>query len=363
MIPKTDNSWLKVGRSGVYAPLVLGAAMLALALLVAIGVWMFIYLAGEPSDKHVEGEARIVVERGAGAWQVARDLKASSLINSSRRFVYHLKVRGKTNDLKFGIYDIPRSASMAKIADILTTGQVATAKVTIPEGWTARQIARELANNDIIDSAAFMDAVNSEKLAESLAVEGKTLEGFLFPETYLFPYGMSAEEVVTTMVNTFKAQVGDSWWKEAQEHKHGLQGIVILASIVQGEVMQDEEAPDAAALYHNRLRKGMKLQACPTVQFLLPEPRRLLNKDLEIDSPYNTYKYSGLPPGPINNPGLAALKAALHPSDSPWIYMVAKGDGSHTFSTTLREHNAAKAKFDEVRRQVTREQRSQRNSN
>jgi len=160
---------------------------------------------------------------------------------------------------------------------------------------------------------------------------------------------------VKIMVETFKRAVGTEWWDQATRDTLGVYGNIILASIIQGEYVVPEEAKEIAALYRNRLHKGMKLQADPTVQYILPErPRRLLLSDLKIDSPYNTYLYRGLPPGPINNPGITALNAALNPSEADWMFMVANGDGSHTFSVEWEDHVLAKERFDQVRREVRR---------
>ena len=138
--------------------------------------------------------------------------------------------------------------------------------------------------------------------------------------------------------------------------------VLTLASIIEGEALLDEERPVIASLYHNRLKRGMKLQADPTIQYIIKgPPRRLLIKDLKIDSPYNTYIYKGLPPGPINNPGEASIRATIFPADTNYLYMVAVGDGSHTFSRTLSEHNKAKEAFDKVRREVARERKNKGN--
>ncbi len=353
------QSLRKRGAVGVVAITFLGIVAI---IMLGMFIYVWVYVQGEPGDPDAEGSVQITIPQGAGAWRVARDLKDAGLIESPRRFVYHLRFRKDTEDLRFGVYEIQRSASMAKIADMLTSGRVMTVKVTIPEGWTSRQIAQCLQKKDICDSAAFMEAVNSAELANELDLPGETLEGFLFPETYNFPYGLTGEDVARIMVETFKDMTGEGWWEKAEQSRLGVHGVVILASLVQGEVQLPEEAGDVAAVYSNRLKRGMLLQADPTIQYLLPEPRRLLNRHLEVDSPYNTYKYKGLPPGPINNPGLVALRAAADPPEKPWIYMVATGDGGHTFTTNLRDHNKAKARFDEVRRRLAREERRQRNA-
>ncbi|MCB2198092.1 endolytic transglycosylase MltG [bacterium] len=339
-------------RRSLRIVLVAGTSLLFLIL---IAWW---YLAGEGAHPERSGEERIVVQAGASAWSVGRQLERAELIKSARRFVYHLKFRGKSMDLRAGTYDVPRTDSMRDMADRILTGNEVVIQVTIPEGISSHKIAGLFASFQVCDSLAFEEAVHDLALKKEFAAEGRSLEGYLFPETYTTRLNREAKEVVREMVSTFFEVMGQEWLDAAGNDPLGVNSIVTLASIVQGEIQLSDEAGDVAALYRNRLVRGMKLQADPTVQYVVPgEPRRLSLRDLRIDSPYNTYMYKGLPPGPINNPGKVALEAALSPPERPWIYMVAKGDGGHTFTTTYEDHLEAKKRLDAIRRMVDRQKK------
>ncbi len=337
--------------------------MIAVIATVSAGILLFgafLYLFGELGNPHAEGEFTLEVPSGATVWWIANRLEEEGVIHSPRRFVYHVVVRGLSSRLRAGVYRIERSAPMREIASQLARGSEITLRVTIPEGARTHQIAGRLQREAVCDSSAFMEAVEDTVLVEKLGFPSlKSLEGVLFPETYLFRMQRPADQIVETLANTFRERMGQEWLDSARRHELGLSGILTLASIVQGEIMQEGEAGDVAALYHNRLARGMKLQADPTIQYLIQDgPRRLLLKDLEIDSPYNTYRYKGIPPGPINNPGHAALEAALYPPAREWLYMVADGEGGHIFTTNWNDHLEAKAAFDRIRRRVAREERA-----
>ncbi|MFH0881532.1 MAG: endolytic transglycosylase MltG [bacterium] len=331
-------------------------AIYAVAYACALAAFIFwLYVKGAPAHPDRSGTARIVVSQGASAWRVGFLLRDAGLIRSPRRFAWHLKVRGESEKLKAGVYDIPRSASMKEMGRKILNGEEVIVEITFPEGWTAAQMAGLLQKEGVVDSTSFIRAIRDEKLIHNLSLDLTTLEGFLYPETYIFRLRRTPLDVISSMVTVFRERVGDDWMRRAQQDPLGLQGIVTLASIVQGEYQVAGETPDIAALYRNRLKQGMLLQADPTVQYILPEgPRRLTLRDLKIKNPYNTYVYSGLPPGPIDNPGIDALRAALEPPDRPWLYMVARGDGRHTFTTTFEDHLRAKKRLDAIRRQEAR---------
>ena len=197
---------------------------------------------------------------------------------------------------------------------------------------------------------------SNEKLIKGLQINSNTLEGYLFPETYYFFEGVDEISVIKRLVKEHKR-----FWNDANISKADSLGftpyeIITLASIIEGEAIYDSERSIISAVYHNRLKIGMKLQADPTVQYIIDDgPRRLLNRDLRIKSPYNTYMYKGLPPGPINSPGRQSLIAALSPQNNDYLYFVAKGDGYHTFSKNEKEHERAKRAFQRVRKKVRRE--------
>ncbi len=331
----------------------LAGLALAIALLTIL---VLHYLQGEPGNSSRDGVERITVNSGASTWNVANSLQEHGLIRSAKRFVYHVKYRKLDGELKLGTYDIPRSASMEEMADILTRGQEVLVTVTIREGITSMAIASQFMEAGICDSSSFMESVHDTAFARSLQLPYASLEGFLYPETYRFRLNETPQRIITTMVETFRENVGEEWIEAANNHELGFLGVVTLASIVAGEYQVESEASIIAGLYSNRLERGWKLQADPTIQYIIPgHQERLLYSDLEIDSPYNTYRNHGLPPGPINNPGLIALQAALEPADVPWMYMVARGhDGSHVFTRTYKEHTQATERYRRYQRRMER---------
>lgn len=265
---------------------------------------------------------------------------------------------GWRDELKAGRYKIPAGLSSYGLLKILADGSVAVERITLPEGLQSREIALILAKRIEVDSTRFVQLVHDTTLCKDLGIPAASLEGFLFPNTYDFYWGMDARQVLRIMVSEFNRQFSDSLRSAAESSGRTVLEVVTLASIIEGEAVIDSERPVISAVYHNRLRRGMLLQADPTVQYIIPDgPRRLLKRDLEIDSPYNTYKYSGLPPGPINNPGLNSILASMNPAPVNYLYFVANGDGSHTFSQTLQQHLKAKASFDKHRRKIRQAQR------
>jgi len=307
------------------------------------------------------GAKTVTIPKGIGINRITEILSEEGVIKQPGSFKLASKVLGYDNKLKAGRYELPEGASNLEILHILARGKPLNVRVTIPEGVTARRVAAILAKRVEMDSAAFMQVVHDSAFAHRLGIAANSLEGYLFPETYSFYWGMQPQSVAKAMVQEFWRQLPDSAEKRAKEMGMTLHEIVTLASLVEGEAMVDSERAIIAGVYINRLRRGMRLQADPTIQYIIPDgPRRLLHKDLQIDSPYNTYLYAGLPPGPINNPGRKSIVAALYPRDVPYLYFVARGDGSHVFSVTMNQHVQAKRAFDRVRRQVQREKNRER---
>lgn len=289
-------------------------------------------------------QERFVVPEGATLQAVSDTLQAHRIIRWPGLFRLYTRIRDLDDEIKAGTYELPRAAGWTAALDALVAGRVVTVPVTIPEGWQVAQIARAL---EPLVEAPF-DSIRARLLdtsfAASLGVPGPTLEGYLFPDTYRFAHGVALRSVAAEMVRHYRAV----WTPERRAALDSLgmseREAVTLASIIQAEARWEDEMPRIAAVYHNRLRRGMRLQADPTVQYALETRRsRLLYADIEAvaDHPYNTYTHPGLPPGPIASPGLAAIDAALHPADVPYLYFVARDDGRHVFSRSLREHNRA----------------------
>lgn len=299
------------------------------------------------------------IRAGTSFNQIMRSLVRRNIVESDWKPQFTARLLGWRGKLKAGKYQIQSELSSYGLLKLLVDGRVAVERVTLPEGLQSREVAAILANRIEVDSTRFVAGVLDQDFCQALGIPGSSLEGYLFPNTYDFYWGMTAKQVIRIMVNQFHAQFNDSLRMAAEATGKSIIEILTLASIIEGEAVLDSERALISAVYHNRLRRGMRLQADPTIQFIIPDgPRRLLKKDLEMDSPYNTYKYSGLPPGPINNPGLASIVASMNPARASYLYFVANGDGSHTFTTTLGEHLRAKAKFDSYRRRVRRSQRT-----
>lgn len=292
------------------------------------------------------------IPEGATFGEVLDTLESRQIIN--RRFVVHAyaRARGLDRSVKAGTYRLERGAPVRRILDILTTGRVVTFPLTIPEGLTIAAMASRFAAATGADSAVVADRLTDLSLHVEWDVPGPGLEGYLFPDTYRFAEGIRIETVVATMIEAYRA-----YWTPERRGRLASTGlsegeVVTLASIIQAEAVYTAEMPTISSVYHNRLRVGMRLQADPTVLYALGGHRpRLLYAAIDsvADNPYNTYAHAGLPPGPIGAPGAAALDAALHPAETDYLYFVARPNGEHIFTRSLREHNNARAL---VRRQA-----------
>jgi UPF0755 protein len=301
-----------------------------------------------------EGKTQVVrIKSGCTFNEIVAILTKKGVITSPRNFILTAKIFDYTHKLKAGKYHIPLGLSNYSILKILVKGEVSTEWVTVPEGFNSRQIASILRRKIEIDSSRFVTLVNDSVFAKALGINASSLEGYLYPETYNLHWGIKEEAVIRILVKEFNEHFTDFLRIRAQQLGFTPHQALTLASIIEGEAVVDSERAVISAVYHNRLKKGIPLQADPTIQYIIEDgPRRLLDHDLEIDSPYNTYKYPGLPPGPVNNPGIKSIRAALYPAPVNYLYFVAYGDGSHVFSTNLGEHLRAKRKFDKLRRAI-----------
>lgn len=297
--------------------------------------------------------AKIRIKDGATLMDISRVLARNKIITNETAFVWAVKILGYETQIPAGKFKIDDAKSNYEIIQQLKFGSPQLIKVTLFEGWTAEQMVSELAEKAQVDKSRLDHLFNDGYYAKKLGIQAESFEGFLFPETYYFFEGESPENILLKLVNEYKETIRDTVLTRSAEMDMTELEIITLASIIEGEALHDSERPVISAVYHNRMNKGMRLQADPTIQYIINDgPRRLLNKDLRIDSPYNTYLNNGLPPGPINNPGAASILAAMHPSEDDFLYFVAKGDGYHTFSRTQTEHNRAKKQFQSVRRRA-----------
>ena len=298
--------------------------------------------------------AEIEVRRGDTFSAVARSLADKGVVSHPRLFVLWAWLHGFDTRVHRGLYRFEDAVSPRSVLDGLVHGRTVVHKVTIPEGFTVRQIGRLLERKGLAAPEKFAAAVGEPAVLASLGTG--SMEGYLFPSTYFFRALATEEEIVKTMFTEFKDTFTDEM--EARAGQLGLtrHQLVTLASIIEKEGGPVDEMPMVSAVFHNRLKRGMRLQSDPTVIYGLADFNGdLTREDLRTPGPYNTYRINGLPPGPIANPGLAAMKAALSPADVGYLYFVSRNDGSHHFSESLREHNSAVKKYQKNRRAGFRE--------
>lgn len=316
-------------------------ALLVLLALCVGGFGLSILMLGRPVDPSGK-DIIFTVERGKSVRAITAELRNKGLIRSA---LYALILtRVNKNVLKAGTYKLSPKMNTAEILAWLESGREETIRVTIPEGLTLRKTAQYLEAAGVVQAQAFIASASDRSLLSEFGIPGPTAEGFLFPDTYFFPYGIEADEVVRLFVSTFfrKVSVPDALKDRPEE----LFGKVILASIIEREYQKASEAPLIASVFTNRLKIGMGLQSCATIVYIITEiegkehPSRLTVSDLAIPSDFNTYLWAGLPPAPISSPGLVALNAAFAPEKSPYLYfrLVDPDTGEHSFSRSLDEH-------------------------
>jgi len=332
------------------SPLLVFASILGLVLLFFVIQWMILPIFWQAEENSV----CITIKQGDSMTRIVDRLNEANLIKDGTGLLILAKLLGKDRHIQAGRYDFEKGVTLYSVFNKLIKGDVTLSEVTIPEGLTIKQIAGILKREIQIDSSEFVLVATDSQFAKNMGLPASNLEGYLFPDTYKLSWGTSAEKVAQILVEQFKRTFTDSLLRHADKIGFSLAEVMTLASMIEAEAKDGEEREMISAVYHNRLKRGMLLQCDPTVIYALPElDRPLLLKDLKVDSPYNTYKYPGLPPGPIGNPGKASILAALHPADVNYLYFVARGDGTHIFSSTLEEHNRAKNKIKQARKNQT----------
>lgn len=332
-------------------------AVLGLIIIAAGGSAAYVYfLLWPPVVPQPAPQPYFIVSRGMRLQQIADSLQQAGIIPDRNRFLLAAKLVDRHRPLKAGKYAITPGLSLKDLLSLLRSGKSMEERVTLPEGKTSEDYAAILQRELGLEANEFLRLVSDSSLTRELGIDAPQLEGYLYPNTYNIYWGATPREIITMLVREFQRQLDDSLRQRIAASGMTLHEIVTLASIIEGEAVIDSERTVISAVYHNRLQAGILLQADPTIQFVAPgPPRRLLFRDLEIDSPYNTYMYPGLPPGPVNNPGIKSIRAAVQPAREKYLYFVARGDGSHVFSYTLQQHLNAKADFDRVRARVRRE--------
>jgi len=291
-------------------------------------------------------EVVVQIPQGSSFAGASRLLYESHIIRSVRLFVMVGKIRGLSNRIQAGELGFRTDMTPGEVLDVLSRGKAVLYKVTVPEGYTVRQIAELLEKQGLADGKKVIALANDPGFARSLGVPAYRLEGFLFPDTYSWPKGTSEEYILRRMVEHYNKVFTDDMKKRANEIGMTEFEVVTLASIVERETGSPEERKLVSAVFHNRLKKKYRLQSDPTVIYGLDEFDGDLKKShLKKDTPYNTYTRLGLPAGPIANPGAESITAAIFPEDVSYLYFVARGDGTHVFSNNLVEHNAAVRRY------------------
>ncbi len=305
-----------------------------LSVLILTGAVLY-YLNTPPAGMR---DSRVTIAEGLSPVQAGRILQSENLVKSGRFFSLLFRIQPDAL-LKRGSYRVRAGSTTLEIMRQLSGGRVIPKEVTLPEGFNLYQTAERLDRKNIIDQSRFHDLARDRQFISSLALEAPTLEGYLFPDTYRFAPGSRPEKVIRVLIRAMKKVLDQEGAPADPADRHRL---LTLASLVEEEAHVPGERPVIASVFLNRLEKGMRMDCDPTVRYAVKRFKGPIRQsDLKSNSPYNTYRHRGLPPGPISSPGRSSIRAVLHPADTDYLYFVAREDGSHYFSRTLSEHNRA----------------------
>ncbi|MCX7025704.1 MAG: endolytic transglycosylase MltG [Spirochaetes bacterium] len=327
--------------------------LLFIAVSCIIGFFLLMSFLDQPAPALTSDGVIFTVERGETGISVAARLGNLGLIRSRNLFRALMILKPQGGDVKAGTYRLLETMRTTDVLDLIRSGRELLLKVTVPEGYTVNQTAALFEHSGILMAAEFLGAASSRELLASMGITAVSAEGYLFPDSYYFAKNTPADTVVSTLVSTYRARLERELPESVSLDPEELRQRLVLASIVEREYRAADEAPLMAGVFHNRIRRGMKLQSCATVVYVMteilkkPHPEKLLFADLEVDNRYNTYLYPGIPPGPICSPGLVALKAAFRPEASSYLYfrLVDPVEGRHHFSETFDEHEQAQSLF------------------
>ena len=322
-----------------------GAAVLAAFLVMTL-------LPASSSDARAE----VSIPAGSGSRAIARALKDAGAIRSATAFRAVCLLSGKGGKLKAGDFEVPLNLNAWQVVELLVSGKALQRRFLITEGLSAWQIAKLLEAKKLAQGKRFLSLVYDPAFTKKMGVNAPNLEGYLFPDSYQFSRGVPEETLVSMMVTRFKEVVDQALLDQGQRLKLTPRQVLTLASVIEKEARVDDERPKVARVFLNRKAAKMRFESCATVRYALNKyTGPVLFKDLEVDSPYNTYKHWGLPPGPICSPGLKAIDAAVHPADGDWLFFVVAGDGTQIFSKTFEEHKKAKARYKRLKKGVVEE--------
>ncbi len=323
-------------------------------IVISMAAGLFIELksfASTPANPSATLPVVITVRQGQTLNSTAEMLYQEKVIENSTKFVLIARIRGYDKQLKAGEYLLSAAMTPLQLLDIMVRGAVKLYKLTVPEGYNLYQIAELVEAANLSTKTDFIQAATDAARVRSHGLTGETFEGFLFPDTYFFPKEVTTERIIEAMVKRFWSVFLPEWQARAQDLDMTIRQIVTLASIIEKETGASFERPIISSVFHNRLKKKMRLESDPTVIYGIKNfDGNLTRKHLTTPTPYNTYKIRGLPIGPIANPGRASLKAALYPENTQYIYFVSRKDSTHQFSTNLKQHNRAVRKYQLGRR-------------
>lgn len=349
----TEPQVQQTRKSRSFAPLFLAVLMLGTAIYIAVQLFV-------PS---VEEDVVFTVQRGQNFKEVAEALETQGAVPSASWLRFYARLTGKDYEIKAGSFLLKKGQSPVQVLNNLIYGKPVLARVTVPEGFTAKQV-RDRVQKDLPTIDPLLEMIRRSRLPEQIKAEflenpPENPEGYLFPDTYFYSES-NPEEVYTAMYRQLVLTLEELFDAYPQNPvtmgKLTLHEAIILASIVEREALLDAERPIIAGVFLKRLDRGMLLQSCATVTYVLGKPiAKLTYKDLEVDSPYNTYRYPGLPYGPISNPGRQSLEAVFNPEITDYLFFVAKGDGSHVFTRTYQEHLNAQLIHEDWLRQNSKE--------
>ena len=292
------------------------------------------------------GEKMVMVLTGQGFKAFAQRLHQEGIIEHPFKFEMLARLKGDDKIIKAGEYELSSAMPPSTILSILVSGKVRLYKFTVPEGYNLKQIASLAARAGYASDDVFLKAATNAALVHAMGIEAETFEGYLFPDTYHFPKGSSPEMIISAMVKRFRTVFEPEWKNRAKNLKISVHQVVTLASLIEKETGAAFERPLIASVFHNRLKRRMRLESDPTVIYGLNDYNgNITRKHLSMPTPYNTYTISGLPPGPIASAGTDAIKAALYPAETRFLYFVSKKDGTHQFSTNFKDHQRAVQKY------------------
>ena len=322
-------------------------ALLIILIAILTGV-SFIRYARSPADRLIVTKV-VEIPKGAGFFRITEIMNDAGLV-ANRPFFWLLALgKGATRHIRAGEYEFTGSQSPSEILDKLVRGEIKSYTVTLPEDITVNDVAKRLLADKLINEKEFMALAVDKEFLGSLGIEAESIEGYLFPETYQFDRSMTTREVIRIIVRQFWIEITPEMKSRAEKIGLTLNEWLTLASIIGKESGNKDEKPLISAVFHNRLKRGMKLQSDPTAVYHLVQAgtpvKTVLRCHLKTNTPHNTYLIDGLPPGPIANPGIDSLQAALYPANVNYLYFVSKNDGSHQFSASLDVHNEAVSKY------------------